>query len=220
MKPLLLCSVPWDLSPCCPHGSCDEGLVPPLLPFLSNLKTSGQSTGWNLKAGPGRAHGDFLGPVTLTHPVGGANTPQPSGPCPLARQAGWMWVLGHHSPRCRLQKRPVSLEVCSSLQAARAWVPFSLKGRKTATRGLRHPGRCELARAGTRVLSSKHGSGSAQPRSADGSLIDGGQQGVGRAPGCTGAELPGLRGFLEPATRGMFTFLEKNHINILGDLYK
>lgn len=30
---------------------------------------------------------------------------------------------------------------------------------------------------------------------------------------------PGPRGFREPAVWGMFTFLEKNHINILGDSY-
>lgn len=52
--------------------------------------------------------------------------------------------------------------------------------------------------------------------------MDGGQQGagagVGVAPGREPACLaPG--GFLELAMGGMITFLEKNHINILGDSY-
>uniref|UniRef100_A0A2I3SVH4 Uncharacterized protein n=2 Tax=Pan TaxID=9596 RepID=A0A2I3SVH4_PANTR len=44
----------------------------------------------------------------------------------------------------------------------------------------------------------------------------------GMAPGCctrAGACLACSCGFLEPAVWGMLTFLEKSHINILGDSY-
>lgn len=105
------------------------------------------------------------------------------------------------------------LEACSTLQGTRAWVPLSLNGRKTVKLGLPHclqndPGPLEEMRLWLQEL-----------HSAEGLLIDGGQQGGGRALECyTRLEpaWPGLRGCLELAIWGMFAFLEKNLINILG----
>lgn len=50
----------------------------------------------------------------------------------------------------------------------------------------------------------------------------GGQRGGGEGVGCCTRLEPawlGPHGFLEPARWGMLIFLEKNHIDILGDSY-